>query len=430
MVTISILHHFNSNDVFTTGALSHIRSIQPHSISIARVKAQSCNGMSQYDRCSRNSACACFHLTGASNTGICTDRYAVTCSELAPCNQSTNNCSQSDHICVHHPQCRDIPVCYPVPNYNKQFCPAISIMPNIPANAKWAQNGVTVAGGNGQGDATNQLYWPKDLFVDDDQTVIIADQYNHRIIQWKKADTDGQVVAGGKGQGNGLNQLNFPTNVLIDKETNSLIICDFTNRRIVRWPRLSGTTQGEILIDNIRCHGLVMDDQRYLYISDSDKEEVRRYQLGDENGALTAGGNGRGAGLNQLDIPTYLFLDRQQNIYVSDNRNHRVMKWTKDAEEGIVVAGGHDNGTALTQLHNSNGLFVDTLGTLYVADSNNHRVMRWPQGAKEGTVVVGGNGRGQEPNQFNGPEGLSFDQHGNLYVVDTWNHRVQRFSIE
>ncbi|CAF2143496.1 unnamed protein product, partial [Rotaria magnacalcarata] len=43
---------------------------------------------------------------------------------------------------------------------------------NILANAKWSQNGVTVAGGNGYGGATNQLYGPYGLFVDDDQAVV------------------------------------------------------------------------------------------------------------------------------------------------------------------------------------------------------------------------------------------------------------------
>ncbi|CAF5126710.1 unnamed protein product, partial [Rotaria sp. Silwood1] len=102
----------------------------------------------------------------------------------------------------------------------------------------------------------------------------------------------GQVVAGGNGEGNRLDQLNEPTDVLIDKETDSLIICDYDNRRVVRWSRRSGTNQGEILLDNFRCHGLAMDDQRYLYISDVDKHEVRRYQIGDKNGTIVAGGDG------------------------------------------------------------------------------------------------------------------------------------------
>ncbi|CAF4219532.1 unnamed protein product, partial [Rotaria magnacalcarata] len=71
-------------------------------------------------------------------------------------------------------------------------------------------------------------------------------------MQLKNGDTtNGQVVAGGNGKGNRLNQLNGPSAVLIDEETDSLIICDFGNRRVVRWSRRSGITQGEILIDNI-----------------------------------------------------------------------------------------------------------------------------------------------------------------------------------
>ncbi|CAF1439655.1 unnamed protein product, partial [Rotaria sordida] len=276
-------------------------------------------------------------------------------------------------------------------------------IPDIPPDARWAQNGVPVAGGYGLGSASNQLNGPLGLFVDDDQTIVIADYDNHRIIQWKMGDTNGQVVAGGKGRGNRLDQLNSPTDVLIDKETNSLIICDRENRRVVRWSRRSGTAQGEILIDNILCSGLAMDDQRYLYISDTDKDEVRRYQIGDKNGALVAGGNGEDTGLNQLNWPTYIFVDQQQTVYVSDRDNHRVMKWNKGAKEGIVVAGGQGYGNALTQLNHPKGLFVDTLGTIYVMDSWNHRVMRWPKGAKQGTVIVGGNGQGAGANQFNGP---------------------------
>ncbi|CAF3698455.1 unnamed protein product [Rotaria socialis] len=414
MIATIILSYFNSCNVFNAGALFHTLSIQiacnPFSLSIVRVKSQACDGMSQYDRCSLNSACACFQFPGASNTGICTDRYAVTCSELTPCTRSTNNCSQSDHICVHHPQCGDIPVCYPVPNYNKQFSQPIPTttttklptkqLLNIPANATWTQNGMTIAGGHGLGDATNQLNGPHSLFVGDDQTVFTADWGDHRIMQWKKGDTtNGQVVAG--------------------------------NGRAVRWSRRSGTIQGEILIDNIACWGLALNEQRYLYVSDYGKHEVRRYQLGEKNGTLVAGGNGKGDGVNQLNLPRYLFVDQQQNVYVSDFDNNRVVKWNKGEKEGIVIAGGQGKGGALTQLSSPLGLFIDTLGTLYVADEGNHRVMRWTQGDnKQGTVIVGGNSQGAGANQFNYPRGLSFDRHGNLYVADLHNHRAQRFSIE
>ncbi|CAF1418146.1 unnamed protein product [Rotaria sp. Silwood1] len=269
-----------------------------------------------------------------------------------------------------------------------------------------------------------------DLFVDDNQTVIIADYENQRIIQWRMNDTNGQIVAGGHGSGNLLEQLTNPVQVFLEKDINSLIICEWGNRRVVRWSRSSATTQGELLINNVQCRGLTMDDQRNLYISEYQKHEVRRYQVEQKTLTVVAGGNGPGAGLNQLNSPRYLFVDRQQSIYVSDTDNDRVMKWSKGAKEGIVVAGGKGQGASLTQLSRPRGLFIDTYGTVYVVDSLNHRVVRWVQGAKQGTVIVGGNGTGEGANQLSYPEGLSFDHHGNLYVADQFNHRVQLFTIE
>ena len=261
-------------------------------------------------------------------------------------------------------------------------------------------------------------------------SIVIADYWNHRIVEWKIGASHGNVIAGGRGYGNRLDQLDGPTDVLIDKETNSLFIADRDNRRVLRLLRRQETTQGEIIVDNIGCCGLTMDHQRYLYVSDYGKNEVRRYTIEDKNDIVVAGGNGQGNQLNQLNFPTYLFVDEEQAVYVSDNHNHRVMKWNKGAKEGIVVAGGQGYGSALTQLFYPQGFFVDTSGTIYVADAWNDRVMRWPKGAQQGTVIVGGNGEGNAPNQFNRPEALSFDRHRNLYVVDCDNHRVQRFDLQ
>ena len=304
-------------------------------------------------------------------------------------------------------------------------------MLTLPTNARWSQNGVTVAGGNGWGNALNQLWSPYGLDIDDDnQSIVIADWGNHRIVEWKMGASNGKVIVGGQGQGNRFDQLFGPINVLIDKETNSLFIADRSNRRVLRWSRRQETTQGEVIVDNIHCYGLAIDHQRYLYVSDIENCEVRRYTIGHKNGIVIAGGNGKGNQLNQLNCPTYLFVDEEQALYVSDSSNHRVMKWNKDAKQGIVVAGGQGQGSALTQLYYPRGLFVDTSSTVYVADTLNHRIIRWPKGAQQGTVIVGGNGDGNAPNQFNRPVALSFDRHCNLYVVDCNNHRVQRFDIQ
>ena len=67
----------------------------------------------------------------------------------------------------------------------------------------------------------------------------------------------------------------------------------------------------------------------------------------------------KGNQLNQLNLPTDLFVDEEQAVYVSECNNHRVMKWNKGAKEGIVVAGGRGQGSTLTQLTHPQGFFVD-----------------------------------------------------------------------
>ena len=249
-------------------------------------------------------------------------------------------------------------------------------------------------------------------------------------MEWKRGDTSGTVLAGGNGQGNRPNQLKYPTDVLVDRETDSLIICDHGNRRVTWWLRRSGTRSGETITDNIACWGLAIDNKGALYVTEMQKDEVRRYRQGGTSGKVVAGGNGQGAGLHQLNNPLYVCVDGEHAVYVADYSNRRVMKWVKGAKEGIVVAGGHGEGQKLRQLSYPRSVRVDAAGTVYVADWGNHRVMRWSRGATQGTVVVGGNGEGEGANQFSGPTGLSFDLQGNLYITDVYNNQVQRFAIE
>ncbi|CAF3723480.1 unnamed protein product [Rotaria sp. Silwood1] len=294
---------------------------------------------------------------------------------------------------------------------------------DIHRNARWQQNGLTVAGGDRDGNGINQLSNPWGLYVDDDQTIYVADQCNHRIMEWKRDATSGQVVAGGNGKGSGTHKLSNPLDVIVDKETDSLIICDYSNRRVVRWPRRNGTS-GETIISNIDCWGLTMDENGSLYIVDDEKAEVRRYRRGESQGTVVAGGNGSGNHLDELYGPRYVFVDRNNSVYVSDWGNHRVMKWVEGAKQGIVVAGGQREGNRLTQLSYPRGVVVDELGTIYVADEWNNRIMRWTKGATQGSVIVGGNGSGGQSNQLNGPSVKSLN---NISIMNY--SREERYAL-
>lgn len=293
---------------------------------------------------------------------------------------------------------------------------------------KWKQRGTTVAGGNGEGHQLNQLHCPLGISIAPDKSLVIADYDNHRIVRWEPQAKAGTITGGGKGQGNRTDQLCYPTDVLLDKASKSLVIADQGNQRVVRWFHQNPNSQ-QIVIEKVDCCGLAMDKNGFLYVSDIEKHEVRRWKQGENKGTVVVGGNGRGNKLNQLSRPSYLFVDEQQTVYVSDWENHRVMKWKKGAKEGVVVAGGNGEGHRLNQLSQPQSVLVDQFGDIYVSDGGNHRVVRWKEGDDEGELVVGGNGKGKDSNQLHGPTALAFDEDESLYVADYGNSRVQKFDL-
>jgi sugar lactone lactonase YvrE len=299
---------------------------------------------------------------------------------------------------------------------------------NIGVNDSWIQNGVTVAGGNGRGTKFNQLHDPYGLYVDDNQTIYIADFQNDRIVEWKSNATSGQVVAGGNGKE--YDQLNGPTDVIVDKETNSLIICDSRNEQVIRRPRRDGTN-GETIIIDIHCMDLTMDDNGFLYVPDHDKKEMRRWSVGKTYVKVALDVNGDDLRINRVEYPSNVFADRYRSSHASNMFSRRGERYIGRVKEAFSFVGTrHDYGQRLGSLTQPHGVVVDQLGTLYVADCVNNCIMRWPKSATRGNVIVGGNGDGAQPNQLSCPKGLAFDRQGNLFVADTRNHRVQRFNIK
>ncbi|CAF3324106.1 unnamed protein product [Rotaria sp. Silwood2] len=88
--------------------------------------------------------------------------------------------------------------------------------------------GTLVAGGHGQGNRLNQLNGPGYIFVDQDYSVYISDENNHRVMKWTKDATEGIVVAGGHGPGSGPFQLSGPRGVIVD-QLGTIFVADYLN---------------------------------------------------------------------------------------------------------------------------------------------------------------------------------------------------------
>jgi sugar lactone lactonase YvrE len=113
------------------------------------------------------------------------------------------------------------------------------------------------------------------------------------------------------------------------------------------------------------------------------------------NGVTVAGGNGYGAGYNQLASPQGLCVDDDDGtVIVADYLNNRIVEWKNGATSGQVVAGGNDEGNGNNQLYYpTNVIFDKKSNNLIICDSGNTRIMRWPKGATQGSVVAQENDR-------------------------------------
>ena len=149
-------------------------------------------------------------------------------------------------------------------------------------------------------------------FNDEDQIIYIADCWNHRIVEWRLTEKSCRIAAGGKGKGNRTDQLHCPIDVILDRENDSLLISDYENRRVMRWP-CQKNSSGRILISDIDCAYLAMHRDGTLYITDWKRNEVRRWKTGEMYATRAIGGNGRKVPKKESLLP----VEIPRNNYLS-----------------------------------------------------------------------------------------------------------------
>lgn len=295
--------------------------------------------------------------------------------------------------------------------------------------ATWNATSTTVAGGNGQGNALNQLNAPRRPFVTANGDVYVCDNSNHRVVKWGAGASTGVVVAGGNGPGNAANQLNSPQGLYVD-DAGTMYIADENNHRIQKW--LVGATTGTTVFGGNGSgpaanqlgnpYKITRDDTGNFYIVEATAHRVSKWAPGATSGMTVAGTPGSaGAGLSQLSSPYGLALDKTGAVYVADLGNGRIVKWAPGATAGTLVAGGS---LAIgAQAFSPTDVTVDGFGNVYITDQFRGRVQRWAAGATAGTTVAltaGGN--------TGAVYGVALDGAGNLYVADASGNKVQKFS--
>ncbi|CAF0848835.1 unnamed protein product [Adineta steineri] len=236
----------------------------------------------------------------------------------------------------------------------------------------------------------------------------------------------GITVAGGNACGQELNQLSLPLGMFIDNDK-SIYVADTDNHRIVKWKLDSN--EGQIIAggngkgnqnNQLSCPRNIIFDKKNnsFIISDyGNKRVVRYFDKNQTNQQII---------ISNIDCHG-LTIDKNGFIYVCDYGKNEVRRWKEGDVEGELVAGGNGQGNHLNQLNQPTNIFVDDDYSIYISDYGNDRVMKWTKGAKEGIIVAGGNGQGNSLKQVSCPQGVIVDHLGQIYVADTGNNRVMRW---
>jgi sugar lactone lactonase YvrE len=188
------------------------------------------------------------------------------------------------------------------------------------------------------GSANNELFNPRGIAIDSSSnTLYIADYYNHRVMKYLSGATSGTVVAGGNGQGSATNQLNYPIGLYFDSSSNSLLIANSVGHNIVRWVvganswtlvagSISGTSGSTSTLLN-QPQDVVLDSMGNLYVADGYNNRVQFFLAGQSSGVTIAGTGTPSSTATGLYLPTSVAVDAQFNVYVSDYQNLRVQKF-------------------------------------------------------------------------------------------------------
>lgn len=283
-----------------------------------------------------------------------------------------------------------------------------------------------------EGRGNEQFEFPKNIAIDAQGNLYIADSDNHRI---QKLNANGEfLLAWGTRTPDNVapptGTFNQPWGIAVDKSGN-VYVADTWNHRIQEFDAdgqfvtawgTNGDTRGIAQGSPLLFYGpraIALDAQGDLLVTDTGNKRVLKFSSnGDPLGQYGGVGSDNGKFLEEVGIA----VDKQGNIFVADTWNLRIQKfdssfnyltqWPLPAWESQSVV-------------NKPYLAVDTDGNVFATDPEGSRVLKF---SNDGKLLAVFGTRGTDLSSFNLPTGLAFDAQGNLYVVDSGNHRILVFA--
>jgi hypothetical protein len=158
----------------------------------------------------------------------------------------------------------------------------------------WSTNATVFAGTGLQGNTSLDLSFPSGLFIDTLNSLLyVTDANNHRIQLFylnQSIPANGITVAGGNGPGNASHQLNQPSYVWVSNKTDYIYIADTGNNRIQRWRKgatsgvtIAGDPYGNPGTNSISLNQpsalIINNNETRMYVTDSVNSRIQRFDL-------------------------------------------------------------------------------------------------------------------------------------------------------
>ena len=217
-----------------------------------------------------------------------------------------------------------------------------------------------------------QLDHATGVAVDAEGNILVADQWNHRILKFNNMGKLRTAV-----KGNGPLQYWNPRSIAINSKNGTIYVCDTLNNRIQ-----------------------VLNNSNLTFSSSFGKK-------GSSNG--------------QFDRPYGIACDSAGSVYVADSNNHRIQVFTA---EGKFLRKFGRRGEGMGQLMHPSGVAIDASGMVYVVERGNNRVSVFTSGGQHVTSSRSGEGKEGE---LNSPTEVAVDCNGVVYVCDSENNRLVLF---
>ncbi|RLC81280.1 MAG: hypothetical protein DRI61_04165 [Chloroflexi bacterium] len=275
--------------------------------------------------------------------------------------------------------------------------------------------------GTGPGQFTD----PRNLAVDKDGNIYVADSGNHRI---QKFDPQGNLLLQWGSEGSGPGQFKEPWGIAVDEEGN-VYVADTWNHRIQKFDSEGNfllmwgyfaSTDGKLGQEGVFWgpRAIAIDAEGNLYVTDTGNKRVQKFS---PKGKFLGQWGGFGTGDGQFDEPVGIAIDKDGNIYVADTWNRRIQKFDRDfnylAQWPIL---GWESQSVLNKPY----LAVDNQGRIYATDPEFYRVLVFDSSGK---FLFTFGQYGTDAASFNLPIGIAADAEGNIYVADSANCRILKF---